>query len=500
MSKILITYSPTGETLPTTVGNVEIKVTEDRNFIINDSYGTIFDGSAAGGSQTLQDVTDLGNTTTNDIQFGAAKGVLLDNGSKLKEGTIDAGNGGSKGISQICAVGYEMKWEAGRLYIMNDGGTTIREVSHNFSSAPTVYDDITKGFVVGTRWLKDNGDLYICTDNTLDEAVWDLSPAPTSGTSGTSGISGSSGTNGQGFEYQGNWVDSTNYVPYDVVTYNGSAWITPSASLNQIPGSAGDWFLFVQSGSNGTSGISGSSGQNGLSASYYRYNAITGSQAPPISDGDVEWNNATQTGSTVVYLSHVTQDSNDIEVILGSTGIGSTLIIQDRDVSENYQRFTVTDITVSVGAYVAFGVTYLNGGYSFSNNHNLIVIVQSVGVAGTAGTSGISGSSGSSGAAGAAGTSGTSGGGGGASAVKLANETITATGWTYNTGTTYYEYTYSYSGITTGSTINITPYNDYLVTAQFARIFPYIQSNSGNATITAMYVPGANIIGEVIIT
>jgi hypothetical protein len=134
-----------------------------------------------------------------------------------------------------------------------------------------------------------------------------------------------------------------------------------------------------------------------------------------------------------------------------------------------------------------------NGYYSF--------VITSVGVvSSTSGTSGVSGSSGSSGANGAAGTSGTSGGGGGASAVKLANQTITATGWTYNTGTTYYEYTYTYSGITTGSTVDITPYNASLTTAQFARIFPYIQSNTGDATITAMYTPSADITGEVIIS
>ena len=75
------------------------------------------------GGGNLQTVTDSGNTTTNDIQliddaeiiFGATGGILLDNGSRLREGTIDAGFGGNKGIAQICAVGYEMKWEAGSL-------------------------------------------------------------------------------------------------------------------------------------------------------------------------------------------------------------------------------------------------------------------------------------------------------------------------------------------------------------------------------------------------
>ena len=99
-------------------------------------------------------------------------GVSLSNGSQLREGTIDAGYGGSKGIAQICAAGYELKWEAGRLYVMNNGGTTIREVLYNFTFAPSVNDDISLGFIVGSRWVLDNGDMYVCTDNTLDNAVW----------------------------------------------------------------------------------------------------------------------------------------------------------------------------------------------------------------------------------------------------------------------------------------------------------------------------------------
>jgi hypothetical protein len=138
--------------------------------------------SGGGGNQNLQEVTNVGNTTSNDVQLltdaniilGSGGGVLLDNGSKLKEGTIDASFGGSKGIAQICAVGYELKWEAGRLYVMNDGGTTIREVSYNFSTSPSANDDITKGFIIGSRWVLDNGNLYICTDSTEANAVWEL--------------------------------------------------------------------------------------------------------------------------------------------------------------------------------------------------------------------------------------------------------------------------------------------------------------------------------------
>ena len=131
--------------------------------------------SGGGGSQTLAQTLDLGNTTGGEnISISNGDAIILDNGSMLKKGTIDAGNGGAKGISQICGVGFEHKWEAGRLYIMNDGGTIIREVSHNLTYTPTATDDVTKGFVQNTRWILDNGDIYICTDPTEDAAVWEF--------------------------------------------------------------------------------------------------------------------------------------------------------------------------------------------------------------------------------------------------------------------------------------------------------------------------------------
>ena len=37
-----------------------------------------------------------------------------------------------------------------------------------------VNDDIDKGFVVGSRWILDNGDTYICTNNTNAAATWSL--------------------------------------------------------------------------------------------------------------------------------------------------------------------------------------------------------------------------------------------------------------------------------------------------------------------------------------
>jgi nitrogen fixation protein len=149
--------------------------------VVDNKIQIVFNGTA-GGAGTLQETTDNGNTTTNDIElidaaevkFGTGGGVLLDNGSRLREGTIDAGTGGSKGIAQICGVGYELKWEAGSQYVMNGSGDNIRIVNHKFNIPPVVTDDSSSGFYVGSRWILDNGDIYVCTDSTIGAAVWEI--------------------------------------------------------------------------------------------------------------------------------------------------------------------------------------------------------------------------------------------------------------------------------------------------------------------------------------
>ena len=134
----------------------------------------------AGGSQTLAQTLILGNLSgANDIQFDAAQGLLFSNTSRLREGTIDAGLGGLKGIAQICGAGYELKWENGRLYVMGSSGNTIRQSLYNFTTTPTATDDTTKGYMVGSLWTLDDGTVYVCSDATLGAAVWAIGGIPT---------------------------------------------------------------------------------------------------------------------------------------------------------------------------------------------------------------------------------------------------------------------------------------------------------------------------------
>ena len=137
-----------------------------------DLYSKLKNGTSS--SSDLEGVTTQGNTTTNDIEFIDGAKILFENGSRLQKGTTNSYNGGNGGISQVCSIDYELKWEAGRQYVMQQDGFTIREVRHNFTLTPGVNDDFTKGFVLDSRWILDNGDIYLCTDDTEGVAVWVL--------------------------------------------------------------------------------------------------------------------------------------------------------------------------------------------------------------------------------------------------------------------------------------------------------------------------------------
>jgi len=131
----------------------------------------------SGGSQDLAQVLAVGNTSgTNDIQFDTLQGLLFNNSSRVREGKIDAGLGGAKGVALVCSLEYELKWEAGRLYVMDQTGNFIRQSLYNFNIAPTSTDDFTLGYMTGSLWTLDDGTVYVCTDSGTigGDAMWSL--------------------------------------------------------------------------------------------------------------------------------------------------------------------------------------------------------------------------------------------------------------------------------------------------------------------------------------
>lgn len=278
-------------------------------------------------------------------------------------------------------------------YVLKNGITTL-ESSQIIVSSPDIVQTITgegeTTTVITNPYSGSSGSSGRSGTNGMSGTNGETGSTGTSGFSGTSGMNGTSGETGSTGTSGINGTSGRDGTSGQSGSYGSSG----ESGTSGVSGSSGISGTSGMDGTNGVSGSSGSSGQNGLSATYYRYNAHINSQAPPVTNGNIEWNNAVQTGSTELYVSHITQDSNDIEVILGGTGIGSRLIIQDRNVSENYQIFIVTSVTVTVDSHVTFGVTYSSGTVSFTNGHDVLLIVQSVGLSGSSGSAGSSGTAG----------------------------------------------------------------------------------------------------------
>jgi len=124
---------------------------------------------------TLNSVLFEGNTTDGrNINISDGDAIYFDNGSRIRKGITDMSNGGAKGVALVCSIDYELKWEAGRLYILHQDGFTIREVRYNFTITPNENDDATKGFVIGSKWVMDDGLEYVCADSATGAAVWDI--------------------------------------------------------------------------------------------------------------------------------------------------------------------------------------------------------------------------------------------------------------------------------------------------------------------------------------
>jgi hypothetical protein len=119
---------------------------------------------------TLKNVLVIGNETDGtNIKVNNADAIELENASTLKKGTYDFGASG--GISRICGVGYEDMWQGGIHHVFDSNGL-IRESNNCFDIIPNGSFDNTLRFKVGSRWILDDGTVYVCSDASAGAAVW----------------------------------------------------------------------------------------------------------------------------------------------------------------------------------------------------------------------------------------------------------------------------------------------------------------------------------------
>tara|TARA_R110000822_G_scaffold17007_1_gene57496 strand:- start:153 stop:1805 length:1653 start_codon:yes stop_codon:yes gene_type:complete len=180
-------------------------------------------------------------------------------------------------------------------------------------------------------------------------SAWDRQSTAGGGGTGATGATGSNGTNG----------------------VTGATGATGSNGTNGVTGATG---------SQGVTGATGSQGEPGQSSNYYSYKVHTTTQTPPTGNGEIRYNNATQTSSTVLYLDHLDNTGDDIDIFLSLLKQNDNLIIQDASDSNNYQTWRITSApTVILNDYTSIPVTGITsagtGTSGFSNNHSVLFIV-----------------------------------------------------------------------------------------------------------------------------
>jgi hypothetical protein len=102
--------------------------------------------------------------------FTAGAEFEFDNGSKLREGTIDHGYGG--GISRVCTNEKEDQWEDGVRYLYEISGTIVYAESMN-DVIPDENYDVDFNYAIGSRFKNlVTGIEYLCTSALDEAAVW----------------------------------------------------------------------------------------------------------------------------------------------------------------------------------------------------------------------------------------------------------------------------------------------------------------------------------------
>ena len=161
---------------------------------------------------------------------------------------------------------------------------------------------------------------------------------------------------------------------------NGVTGVTGATGPQGVTGATGATGVTGATGSQGVTGATGSQGEPGQSSNYYSYKVHTTTQTPPTGDGEIRYNNATQTSSTVLYLDHLDNTGDDIDIFLSLLKQNDNLIIQDANDSNNYQTWRITSApTVILNDYTSIPVTGITsagtGTSGFSNNHSVLFIV-----------------------------------------------------------------------------------------------------------------------------
>jgi hypothetical protein len=237
-------------------------------------------------------------------------------------------------------------------------------------------------------------------------------PAGATGVTGVTGPIGATGVTGpQGVTGDVGPTGVTGAVGATGST--GPVGVTGDTGATGATGSTGPIGVTGATGPTGVTGATGPTGADGGSSNYYDYQADTSTTTGDPGNGHIIWNNATQVSATQINISHINQDGADIDIFLALLKTNDIIVLQDKSLSGNYQKWTVSATPTAQVNYWEVPVTLITsagtGTTNFANNHQLILAITAAGVVGPTGPTGATGATGPQGVTGDTGPTGATG-------------------------------------------------------------------------------------------
>ena len=346
-------------------------------------------------------------------------------------------NGPNSNLEPSIVTSLELSYLSGATSNIQDQINTAIAGGFKYNSTnrdPTLTDDSSGRYTRCSLWVNtiDNA-AFICVDESVGSAVWDVitwdQPLNTTddvifnkvtASDGLDVVTGDSSVvnfkpGSQGFN--GNFLKSDGiggvYWGSDTgIIYNGTlpSVIGGHIKLNIADGSTVNESKLVEDSTNLNMGglnvtncdditankfiVAGgtniqylladgtllTSSANSGNSNFYLYKSIDNATTPPISSGDVIYNNANQSLATVIYVSHLTRDNIDIEIFFENISSLNDLYIQDQNNSLNYIRYNITGTpTIIPNDYILIPVivntSVGTGSTSFGTNHNVLLSI-----------------------------------------------------------------------------------------------------------------------------
>ena len=277
----------------------------------------------------------------------------------------DAGNQDIVNINELDAQKFPQATTKGSLMV-GDGTNTVELAV----GANGLILQANSGVPLGVEWVAGGG----------------IGPTGPQGVQGIQGVPGIQGATG----------DTGPTGPQGIQGIQGIQGATGDTGPQGIQGIQGDTGATGPQGIQGIQGDTGPQGPQGQSSSFYNYKTTITQQTPvpPPANGRIIWNAVNTLTATKIWVSHIDDLGDDIEVLLGNLGAGDSFIIQDQSTSSNFQKWDISASTITPGLYVEFDVSLNSGAYdpgttgTNQNNHSVLLIAYAVGPQGPVGPTG----------------------------------------------------------------------------------------------------------------